>query len=239
MAKISGIVQGYFSNQDAAFNLHHIQNDFEEVIHFAKNRSSFENVYLLDINLSNTINGLNLAQKIRQHDFFGYIIFITSHTELGMKALSYKLKILDFIAKNIADFEERLVSCFDIILKEQIEKIILDKNDSPQLIVKSGSDYFSLRQNDIIYIETDSNGRKIIIHTETQSIACYMRLKEVKESLTKNFFQCHRAVIINIDKIKKVHADRDYPHVEMYSGDICSLSLRCAKELIQIVATYS
>jgi two-component system response regulator AgrA len=235
ISAVSRVVQDYFGDKDVTLNLHQIQSDFEKTVYFAKNKSDFENIYLLDINLSDRINGLNLVQRIRQHDFFGYIIFITSHTELGMKALSYKLKILDFIAKDDANFVRRLSSCFDTILKEILEKITSNKSAAPQLIVKFGSDYFSLCQNDIIYIETDSIGRKVIIHTETQTIACYMTLREIKESLTEDFHQCHRAFIVNTAKIKKIHTERNHPHVEMYSGDICSLSHKCAKELINIV----
>ena len=108
----------YFEKADAEINCHQIQSDFNRVIGYAKNTDEFRNVYLLDIDLHTNINGLSLAQKIREYDYLGYTIFITSHTELGMTALSYKLKILDFIDKSNKDFKARLNSCFDAVIRK-------------------------------------------------------------------------------------------------------------------------
>ena len=40
-------------------------------------------IFFLDIDLKSTMNGLTLAQKIRKIQPRCYIIFITSHSEMG------------------------------------------------------------------------------------------------------------------------------------------------------------
>ena len=231
LIKIATAVLEYFENSSFNFNCHQIQSNFEKVLEYAKDTDNHRNIYLLDIELACSVNGLNLAQKIREYDYLGYIIFITSHTELGMTALSYKLKILDFINKSDKHFDKRLTDCFDTIIKES--SII--KNEDKHIMIKSGLDYFPVILSDIIYIETDSIGRKIIIHTPSRTIESYTPLKEIAKELDGRFFQCHRAIIVNTEKILKIHTERSNAHLDLSGGNICPLSLRKVKELMAIV----
>lgn len=231
MNKIGSVVFEYFENCDIDIDRHQFQSNFSKVIEIAKNPDGVRNVYLLDIDLNDTINGLHLAQKIREYDYLGYIIFITSHTELGMTALSYKLKILDFIDKASSSYKRRLYDCFDTIIKEST----VIKNEEKHILIKSGADFFPVLLGDIIYVETDSIGRKIIIHTQQRTIESYTPLKEIEHSLDDRFFRCHRAAIVNIDKIKKICNDRVNKHLELADGNSCPLSSRKVKELTELV----
>ena len=231
LIKIASVALEYFENSEFEFDCHQIQSDFSKVLEYAKTSDKCRNIYLLDIELAANVNGLNLAQKIREYDYLGYIIFITSHTELGMTALSYKLKILDFIDKTDKQFKKRLTECFDTVIKES--SVI--KNEDKHIMIKSGLDYFPVILNDIIYIETDSIGRKIIIHTPSRTIESYTPLKEIAKELDGRFFQCHRAIIVNTEKILKIHTERSNAHLDLSGGNICPLSLRKVKELMAIV----
>ena len=72
-------------------------------------------IYFLDIELGDDRKkeGIYLGEKIRQYDPDGYIIYITSHSELSMMVLRHKVAATDFIPKdetehikkNIADIE--------------------------------------------------------------------------------------------------------------------------------------
>lgn len=231
ISKISSFVFEYFENAKFEIDCHQLQNNFEKAIEYAKNTDGTRNIYLLDIDLKDNINGLTLAQKIREYDYLGYIIFITSHTEVGMTALSYKLKILDFIDKANPNYKAQLFDCFDTIVKEST----LIKAEDKHIIVKSGTDYFPLVLNDIIYIETDSIGRKTIIHTYMRTIETYIPLKELQGMLDKRFFRCHRAIIVNTDKIKMISNDRKYSYLELSCGNVCPFSSRKTKELMEFV----
>lgn len=235
ITKISSAVFEYFENSDVEIYIHQLQSNFSKAVNLAKNTDGVRNIYLLDIDLKDTVNGLNLAQKIREYDYLGYIIFITSHTELSMTALSYKLKILDFIDKANDNYKSRLHECFETIIKEST----LIKNEDKHIMIKSGSDYFPVILNDIIYIETDSIGRKIIIHTYKRTIESYIPLKEIENMLDERFFRCHRAVIVNTDKIKKICNDRKNSVLELSGGNICLYSSRKGKELMSIVGNNS
>ena len=231
ITKIASLVLEYFEKTDYEFNYHQLQSNFQKVFEYAKNTDEFRNIYLLDIDLKENINGLNLAQKIREYDYLGYIIFITSHTELGMTALSYKLKILDFIDKANKNFKSRLCGCFETIITES--SII--KNEDKHIMIKSGLDYFPIILNDIIFIETDSIGRKIIIHTLRRTIESYTPLKDIVKELDGRFFRCHRAAVVNTEKISKICTERGNTHLELSGENICPLSIRKVKELMYCV----
>ncbi len=231
LIKIASVVIEYFEGREFEFDCHQIQSDFSKALEYAGASDNCRNIYLLDIELASNVNGLNLAQKIREYDYLGYIIFITSHTELSMTALSYKLKILDFIDKTDMQLKKRLTECFDTVIKES--SVI--KNEDKHIMIKSGLDYFPVILSDIIYIETDSIGRKIIIHTPSRTIESYTPLKEIAKELDGRFFRCHRAIIVNTEKILKIHTQRSDAHLDLSGGNSCPLSLRKIKELMTIV----
>ena len=120
LIKIASVALEHFENSEFEFDCHQIQSDFSKVLEYAKISDKCRNIYLLDIELAANVNGLNLAQKIREYDYLGYIIFITSHTEHSVTALAYKLKILDFIDKTDRQFKKCLSECFDTVIKESL-----------------------------------------------------------------------------------------------------------------------
>ena len=73
-------------------------------------------IYFLDIDLNGKMNGLQLAEKIRQYDPYGFLIFITAYYELWKLTFEYKVSAFDFINKNIGD--EKLVLVNDRSGKE-------------------------------------------------------------------------------------------------------------------------
>lgn len=65
-------------------------------------------LYFLDIALQSSKNGLVLAKEIREYDPRGFIVFITSHSELSFMTFQYKVEALHFILK---DESKQLQSC--------------------------------------------------------------------------------------------------------------------------------
>ena len=74
-------------------------SDPDEILEGMK-ASSNMGVFFLDIDLKSRINGLTLAQEIRKLQPRCFIIFITSHSEMGFLTFQYKVEPLDFIIKS-------------------------------------------------------------------------------------------------------------------------------------------
>lgn len=69
-------------------------------------------LYFLDICLGTDMNGLILAQKIREIDARCFIVLITSHSEMSLMTFQYKVEALDFILKdNPSCIQERIDDC--------------------------------------------------------------------------------------------------------------------------------
>ena len=75
-------------------------------------------LFFLDIDLKSDINGLALAQRIRKLQPRCFIIFITSHSEMGFLTFEYKVEALDFILKDNASR-----------IKSKIHECLLNVND--------------------------------------------------------------------------------------------------------------
>lgn len=77
-----------------------------------RKESSLTGLYFLDIDLQSSINGLELAQEIRKIDSRGYIVFITTHSEMNLLTFRYKIEAMDFILKDEPDnLPTRICDC--------------------------------------------------------------------------------------------------------------------------------
>ena len=65
----------------------------------AQREASVPAIYFLDIDFPGKMSGLVLAQKLRQYDPRGFIIFITAHSDLAFETFRLRLEALDYIVK--------------------------------------------------------------------------------------------------------------------------------------------
>lgn len=204
----------------------------KEVIEYTKKNNS-RNIYILDIDLNDEINGLQLAKKIREYDIYGYIIFVTSYIELSLETYRYKIKALDFIVKNTCDIRSRLYEALDVAVEEL--KMIEEVSQQKKVTIKSGSRNMYVPVDEIICIETSSSNHKLIIYTVNRRIEFYGTLKKFCEELDDNFYQTHRSCVVNTKYIKEISRDRNDMHVMMRNGKKFALSRKYVKELTKYV----
>ena len=60
----------------------------KELLEIIKEYSK-NNIYFLDVDLRHAINGIQLAEKIRDKDPRGFIVFITTHAEMSYLTFLY------------------------------------------------------------------------------------------------------------------------------------------------------
>ncbi|MCE4956622.1 LytR/AlgR family response regulator transcription factor [Macrococcoides caseolyticum] len=179
-------------------------------------------IYFLDIDLSSDINGVQLAQKIREKDALGHIIFITSHSELSYLTFKYKVSALDFIIKDdIAMLDHSIRECIDVCQKRLSAVIEREKVD--KLEIKSGSQKLFINYDDIIFFESSPNPHRIILHLKHRRLEFYGNLKEY-DDLDERFFRCHQSYIINIEHITSI--DKKNRLVHFINGETCYISSR-------------
>lgn len=201
--------------------------------HLLKEILSAENtgLFFLDIDLKSDMNGLDLAQRIRQIQPRCFIVFITSHSEMSFLTFQYKAEALDFIVKDTAEH-----------IKSKIHECLLDVNSKYTSVNNEITRTFTINQNDkriaidyndIIFFETSSNIHKIILHAKKRVIEFTGQLKDIEKQLDYRFYRCHTSYIINIDNI----ADVDFKEliIHMNNGETCPVSVRKKKGLKKLM----
>ena len=182
-------------------------------------------LFFLDIDLQSDMNGLALAQRIRQIQPRCFIVFITSHSEMSFLTFQYKAEALDFIVKDTADH-----------IKSKIHECLLDVNNKYTSLNNDITRTFTINQNDkrividyndIIFFETSSNIHKIILHAKKRVIEFTGQLKDIEQQLDYRFYS------INKDNI----ADVDFKEltIHMNNGESCPVSVRRKKGLKKLM----
>lgn len=169
----------------------------EELLSYKQNYTIKYNLYILDIEMEN-MNGLSLAQKIRESDPKALIVFLTSFSSYVFDV--FDVYTFDFIIKPIT-FEK-----IELLLKKAMNYLQLTK----QLFI------FSYRQNrfticcdEIVYIE--KKGRQALIYTESNNYRANMTIADIWTQLDPEVFaHIHNSIIVNLEYIKEIRRDELY-----------------------------
>lgn len=124
----------------------------EELLHAAKQhylKNAHAGFYLLDIDLHASMDGFELAQQIREFDSRGFIVFITTHSEMAMLTFKYKVEAMDFILKDDGwDITSRIHDC----LNQAVARYLTPGKSEDTIAFKIGHQTVQFRSNDILYI---------------------------------------------------------------------------------------
>ena len=184
-------------------------------------------IYFLDVDLHSDINGIQLAEKIREHDPRGFIIFITTHAEMSYLTFIYKVEAMDYIIKdNYNNIRQRVNDC----IKNAHDKYKTKSSELQKIFsIKVEDKIVNIDYNDILFFETSSTIHKVILHSVNRQVEFYSKMKEVETSLDERFIRCHNSFIVNKDKIKEI--DKKNRIAYMINGEECLISTRGIKNL--------
>ncbi len=192
-----------------------------------RKQSNITGLYFLDIDLKAGKNGIELAQEIRRYDPRGYIVFITTHSEMAVLTFRYKVEAMDFISKDDPKkLAEHICAC--IQNAERNNKIQLESSER-LLSIKIDKTSLVLDQNDIVAITTGDDYHKITIHTKNGIRQIPGSLKELKAALSPFFCQCSRSAIINLKHM--VSFSREDALITMNNKETFTVSARMMKKV--------
>ena len=198
-----------------------------EILEYIKSQEQV-GLCFLDIDLNNDIDGLLLAQNIRKYDPRGFIVFITTHSELAYFTFSYLVEAMDFIIKDKPnELYRRIQQC----IADAYSKYSSPSNSiHPNFTLKLPGYELIVPYDDIVYFET-SQSHTIVLHTSDSVVEFNGLLKNIFSSLDNRFFRCHRSYIINKDHIETIYPKKKI--IVMDNGDTCILSSKLVKELLK------
>jgi len=149
-------------------------------------------VLFLDIQLKSDINGLDIAEKIRNTNKDIYFIFTTGHLEYAF--LAFQVKAFDYLPKPIT--AERL----EKTLTRLFDDIDYSNNNFIQLNSKT-----YINQNDIYYIKRD--GMKLVFKNNSNTYETYSSFNKLSSKLPNNFVRCHKSYIANVNNIRHIETN--------------------------------
>lgn len=184
-------------------------------------------LYFLDIDLGSDLNGLTLAQEIRKYDPRGFIVFVTTHSEMSYMTFTYKVEAMDFIIKDDPkELQNRIHQC----IINAYTKYSSNNNTEANFVVSMPDKKYCIAYNDIVYFETSPNPHKVLLHTINSVMEFQGKLKDILAMLDERFALCHRSFLINKNHIKEI--DLKDRTVIMSNNDICVVSAKMMKTLI-------
>lgn len=227
-SKITKIVEDIIFIEDFDMQIAASTDNPNRVLDYIK-ESKTNGLYFLDVDLQSEINGIKLAEEIREYDPRGFIVFITTHAEMSYLTFMYKVEAMDYIIKdNYNSIKERVHQCINNANK----KYSSSSNEIQKVFsIKSIDKVINIEYDKIVFFETSDTIHKVKLHALNRKIEFYAQMKDVEESLDERFCRCHRSFIVNKDHIKEV--DKINRVVYMTNGQDCLVSTRGIKELLK------
>ena len=218
------------------------ENGFENVYRastkadtFVLLKDNYFELVLLDINLSNTLDGFAIADYLNQNTKSS-IIFLTSYSSKDIverimlaNPIAYILKPINnthlLASIEIAFSQKRPENSNEKNIKENsIKTEISVKNRD--LFFKENTKYYTLPLNDILWIKSDKNYTEIIT-LNRRHIIRYSLAKFLEILPSDIFRKCHKSIIININ-----HVD-EYSKTEvLINAIVIPVSRQNKKELL-------
>ena len=189
-------------------------NPTEIIVHLKENLTQ-NSLYILDVDLQHEINGISLAREIREHDFSGTIVFVTTHVELSHMTFKYRVEAMDYIIK-ADNMVTDVCECVDLAYNRYSSAL----SENEYLQVKSTVGLQRIPIDKIIYIEANhAVSNKLTLYTLNDRVEFRGTLKDI-EAVNPNFFRCNKSYIINTRNIKRVQRMQKVGEAEMKNGKI-------------------
>jgi DNA-binding LytR/AlgR family response regulator len=152
----------------------------------------------IDINMPE-LSGIELLKAL---PVLPKIIFTTAYSEYG--AESYEFNAVDYLLKPVKyeRFLKGVNKAYDLYpsKREDVATPLVEQN-SPSVLIKSGTKTFKIATDDILYIE--AAGNYMMFHTLKGKVMTLLPMNEILKMLPSNTFKrIHKSYIISLKHIE-------------------------------------
>lgn len=184
-----------------------------------------DNLFFLDVEFKNNINGIDLATKIKEIDSNSKVVFVTTHGELSSLVFKYQIEAMDYIEKDLGiELENRIQTCID----KSIERFFDLKDDEESIVLKVAGQLEKINLDQIMFFESSSNAHRITAHLENRQLEFYGKLSEVI-NLHSKFIRSHHSFVVNTKNITSL--DKSKRIITFTNGEYCFTSIRFQKNI--------
>ena len=211
------LLNDYADNNSLHFDISNYETG-ESLIYDTQEGICFDVVFL-DVYMDGIL-GIDTAHKLRENNFEGDIVFLTSTSEFAVE--SYDVDAAGYLMKPHS--KAKLSAVMDKILYNYHTKTYP---------VRIRSNIINIPVNEILFAE--SCNTKCVIHRKgNKKYTVYKKLNEIESELSdRRFLRCHQSYLVNMDYIEK--ADKDFT---LTSGDIIGIRQRDLKSIRRSYLDY-
>lgn len=188
MQQLTGYVKQYAQENDEKIDIKKF-TDGDDIVNDYK---AVYDIIFMDIQMK-IMDGMKAAQIIRKMDDNVILIFITNMAQYAIQG--YSVNAMDFVLKPVSSFA----------FAEELAKAVrrLKERTSAYLTIKQEGGMIRLDVLQITYLE--SQGHKILIHTENDIYDFIGTMKNMEEQLTeKKFSRCNNCYLVNLRHVESV-----------------------------------
>ena len=223
--KLEQIISGQIMILDSDMGPVRAVEDPDELLRLQK-EDNVPAIYFLDIDFPGKISGLELAQRLRQYDPRGFIVFITAHGDLAFETFRLRLEALDYIVKgDAAAMRYRVQQCLESI-RERMQS--QRPGQGSYCTVKILDSVRHIPIDSILYLEAVGYRHTLRLHLDEELLEFNSSLDHSATQLGEKFWRCHRSFLVNRTRIRAVHLKEQL--VELDNGETCLLSRKAKSE---------
>lgn len=201
--QLENIVQNYILFHDDLFRISLKTQNPIDVENYLQTFKPMQGIYILDIDLNHTINGIDLAEKIRKQDVQAKIIFVTTHDEMIPLTIQRRVETLGFVTKdqNFENYRAEIVELLSIA-QQRIDASRISKNQA--FIFSIGSQTFNLNIDDILFIESSNFPHRVTLYSKDGQYEFYGNLTELEKKYPM-FIRINRSCLSNLKNAHQIN----------------------------------
>lgn len=202
LANLKETIKDYMLFHDNQFELAFSSANPHEIQTFIEEHQIQKGIYFLDIDLSSDMNGIDLAQWIRNYDVGAKIIFVTTHTEMAPMTLKRQVEALGFITKDEYDKMRSEIFQNLELAYQRIEQTALEDENLNVYSFKIGNETFNFNEKDIILIESSDKAHRVNLITKDGQYEFFDNIGNLEKET--NLIKVSRSLLINPQNIERI-----------------------------------
>ncbi len=191
-----------------------IERFFSGEEYFASEKKE-PDIIFLDIELKSEMNGLTIAQKMRNEKYQGELVFLTSYTSYVFDGYNYNA--LNYLLKPVT--------------KESIERLMkqyLEKHGTSEFMIQQQRKKIAIPYASICYMK--SQGHYVEIHCADQKVQTVRgTIEQMMERLPRHFMMCSRGYAVNLHHVLQIQREM----ILLEEGESIPLSRRRSGEVMR------
>ena len=219
MDEIEGLTRSFFAKKGENVQINKYSDGNE--LCKAVSKSEHYDLFLLDVEMPE-MDGMSLAEQLKEKQVGARIVFITSHEKYAFKSI--KLRTYYYILKT--EYKEELPGLLERIYRE-------DQENAAEYAIRDGHKLTRFKVKDIRYLTKD--GKYSIFHCGEREASERLSLEEVHKRLPQEmFFFIGRGLIINAEHVVnlKGHA------IEITGGEVFRISRFYYPSAMEVLTNY-